>query len=83
MQQERLPVANVQVLAGMPDYMQETLRIKIAHFEPVTVSLVGQGVYPALSLTLPRSRNEEYDRALIDAQESLRAAQLRPQHAPR
>lgn len=70
---------DVQVVAGMPDYVQEALKIKVAHFEPVTVSLVGQGVYPALSLNLPRSRNGDYDQAVIDAQDSLRAAQLRPQ----
>ena len=73
----------MQVVAGMPDYIQETLTVKVAHFEPVTVSLVGQGVYPALSLTLPRSRNAEYDQALVNAQDSLRAAQLRPQPVPR
>lgn len=67
----------------MPDDIQEILRVKVAHFDPVTLTLVGQGVYPALSLTLPRVRNEDYDQALIEAQESLRAAQLKPQPAPR
>lgn len=67
----------------MPDHIQEILRVKVAHFDPVTVSLVGQGVYPALSLTLPRFRNEEYDQALIEAQDSLRAAKLKPQPVPR
>lgn len=67
----------------MPDHIQEILRVKVAHFDPVTVSLVGQGVYPALSLTLPRFRNEEYDQALIEAQDSLRAAKLKPQSVPR
>ncbi len=63
----------------MPDYIQEVLKIKVAHFDPVTVSVVGQGVYPALSLTLPRARSAEYDQALIEAQDSLRAARSRPQ----
>lgn len=67
----------------MPDQVQEVLKVKVAHFDPVTVSLVGQGVYPALSLTLPRVRNEEYDQAVIEAQDALRAAQLKPQQAPR
>ncbi len=67
----------------MPDNIQEILRVKVAHFDPVTLTLVGQGVYPALSLTLPRVRNTEYDKALIEAQDSLRAAQLKPQPVPR
>lgn len=67
----------------MPDDIQEILRVKVAHFDPVTLTLVGQGVYPALSLTLPRVRNKEYDQALIEAQDSLRAAQLKPQPVPR
>lgn len=67
----------------MPDDIQEILRVKVAHFDPVTLTLVGQGVYPALSLTLPRVRNTEYDKALIEAQDSLRASQLKPQPVPR
>ena len=73
----------VQVLPGVPDYVQEVLRVKVAHFDPVTVSLVGQGVYPALSLTCARVRNAQYDHALLEAQESLRAAHSRPQPVPR
>lgn len=74
---------HLQVVAGMPDNIQEVLRVKVAHFDPVTLTLVGQGVYPALLLTLPRVRNEDYDQALIEAQDSLRAAQLKPQPVPR
>ena len=76
-------LADAQVVAGIPAYFQELLNVKVAHFEPVAVSLVGQGVYPALALTLPRARNEEYDQALFEAQDLLRAAQLRPQPLPR
>lgn len=76
-------LADVQVVAGIPVYVQEVLKIKVAHFEPVAVSLVGRGVYPALALTLPRPRNRDYDQALIQAQDSLRAAQLKPQPVPR
>ena len=76
-------LAGAQVVPGTPDRIQELLNIKVAHFEPVAISLVGQGVYPALALTLPRARNGEYDQALIEAQDSLRVAQLRPQPVPR
>ncbi|KAL0040642.1 hypothetical protein WJX79_000331 [Trebouxia sp. C0005] len=76
-------VLKLKVVAGMPDNIQEVLRVKVAHFDPVTLTLVGQGVYPALLLTLPRVRNEDYDQALIEAQDSLRAAQLKPQPVPR
>ena len=76
-------LAGAQVVAGIPDRVQELLNIKVAHFQAVAVSLVGQGVYPALALTLSRARNGEYDQALIEAQDSLRAAQLRPQPVPR
>ena len=76
-------VADAQVVAGIPGYIKELLNIKVAHFEPVAVSLVGQGVYPALALTLPRVRSGEYDQALLEAQDSLRAAQLQPQPAAR
>lgn len=75
--------ADAQVVAGFPDHIRELLNIQVAHFEPVAVSLVGEGVYPALALTLPRAKNWEYDQVLTQAQDSLRAAQLKTQPAPR
>ena len=71
------------MLPGKPDHVEEILKVKVAHFDPVAVCLVGEGVYPALSLTLPRARNEEYDQALLEAQDLLRAAQQKPRAASR
>lgn len=74
----------VQVTPGMPDQIKETFSIRVAHFQPQVVTLLGEGVYPSLSLTLPRVRSPEYQQALVEAQESLqRAAAAKPEVVPR
>lgn len=72
-----------QVTPGMPDKIEETLKIRVAHFQPLIVTLLGEGVYPSLSLTLPRVRSPEYEQALIEAEESMRAAAAKPEVVPR
>lgn len=74
----------IQVTPGMPDRIEETLSIRVAHFQAQVVTLLGEGVYPSLSLTLPRVRSPEYQQALVEAQESLqRAAAAKPEVVPR
>lgn len=68
------PDVGMQVTPGMPDRIKETLSIRVAHFQPQVVTLLGEGVYPSLSLTLPRVRSPEYQQALAEAQESLQQA---------
>ena len=37
------------------------LQIQIAHFEPTVINIMGEGVFPRLSLDLPRyTDNDEY-----------------------
>lgn len=74
----------IQVTPGMPDRIEETLSIRVAHFQPQVVTLLGEGVYPSLSLTLPRVRSPEYQQALVEAQESIqRAAAAKAEVVPR
>ena len=43
--------------------------MQIAHFEPVPVAIAGEGVFPAVVLTLPREENAAFDAALRSARE--------------
>ncbi|XP_055892829.1 hydrocephalus-inducing protein homolog isoform X5 [Biomphalaria glabrata] len=49
----------VKYLPGVPEEFKKTFQIQVAHFEPDTVTLTGEGVFPRISLDLPRIEDEE------------------------
>lgn len=51
----------------------QLLQIQVAHFEPDTVTLVGQGYYPRISFSLPRPIVQESSESLEEIKNSLRS----------
>ena len=59
----------LQIVLGVPERVSEVLKVQIAHFEPVFVAIRGEGVFPAVVLTLPRMEDAGFAVALRQAQE--------------
>lgn len=59
----------LQIVLGVPERVSEVLKVQIAHFEPVLIAIRGEGVFPAVVLTLPRVEDAGFAAALRLAQE--------------
>ena len=59
----------MQIVLGVPERVSEVLKVQIAHFEPVPIAIRGEGVFPAVVLTLPRMEDAGFAVALRQAQE--------------
>ncbi|KAL5021171.1 hypothetical protein ScPMuIL_000326 [Solemya velum] len=44
----------VKYLPGVPETFEKSFRVQVAHFEPDEIILRGEGVFPRISLDLPR-----------------------------
>jgi hypothetical protein len=47
-------VVKLHVCPGVPAHLSETIGVEIAHFEPIAVQLLMEGVYTSCSVSLPR-----------------------------
>ena len=45
----------VSYLPGVPQFFRKSFAVKIAHFKPIECVIMGEGVFPRISLDLPRS----------------------------
>ena len=53
-----------------------SLQVQVAHFEPDTITLIGEGVFPRISFNLPRDvTHEDYSRLRKRALEKLTPAE--------
>ncbi|XP_041375521.1 hydrocephalus-inducing protein homolog [Gigantopelta aegis] len=66
-------VLTVKFLAAVPEKFHKNFLIQVAHFEPDTINLYGEGMFPRLSLDLPRLVDDggHYNSLLKEARESL------------
>ncbi|XP_043935458.1 hydrocephalus-inducing protein homolog [Protopterus annectens] len=60
-------------LPGVPEAFHKTFEIQVSHFEPDIISLMGEGIFPRITLDLPRNikGNENYLGFLKRAKETL------------
>lgn len=49
----------VKYLPGVPEKFDKCFRVQVAHFEPDLVTIHGEGVFPRISLDLPRVIDSE------------------------
>ena len=65
----------VKFLPGVPEKFHKSFEIQVAHFEPDTINLFGEGVFPRISLDLPRlgDLTGHYDELVTKAQANLMA----------
>lgn len=63
----------VKYLPGIPEIFTKTFNIQVAHFEPDKITLNGEGVFPRVSLDLPRNSDPEgyYNDLVTRAKENV------------
>ena len=61
----------IRFLPGIPDVFHKTFPIQVAHFEPDNITVNGEGVFPRISLDLPRLVTEEYENLWKTARENV------------
>ena len=68
----QLPLT-IKFLPGIPQKFHKSFSIQVAHFEPDTVNLFGEGVFPRISLHLPRLCDQDghYESLVKEARENL------------
>ncbi|XP_076808093.1 hydrocephalus-inducing protein homolog isoform X2 [Clavelina lepadiformis] len=76
-------VLRVHYLPGVPEKFHKSFEIQIAHFEPTIISVLGEGVFPRLSLDLPRftEHDEHYASLLKEAKENLEHETVKHEHS--
>lgn len=52
-------VLAVKFLPGIPDKFQKTFKIQVAHFEPEDITVFCEGIFPRITLDLPRYDDPE------------------------
>ncbi|XP_072823786.1 hydrocephalus-inducing protein homolog [Vicugna pacos] len=66
-------VLKVYYLPGVPEVFQRSFQIQIAHLDPESITLSGEGIFPRICLDLPRNLkgNEKYEIFLNQARKNL------------
>uniref|UniRef100_A0A4X2JPP9 HYDIN axonemal central pair apparatus protein n=1 Tax=Vombatus ursinus TaxID=29139 RepID=A0A4X2JPP9_VOMUR len=66
-------VLKVYYLPGVPEVFERSFQVQIAHLEPETLTLMGEGIFPQICLDLPRNikGNEKYEEFLREARKNL------------
>ncbi|KAG2489301.1 hypothetical protein HYH03_012133 [Edaphochlamys debaryana] len=73
-------IIKLRVCPGIPEKLVETLLVEVAHFEPVPVQITVEGTYAAVSLNLPRQRDDVFSTCLESARQKIIQAAL--SHVP-
>ena len=73
----------VRCLPGLPQKLTELLYIHVAHFPAEEVVVVVEGIYPRISLNLPRDRSDELTAAYFDEAEAKIAEEKIKEEAER
>lgn len=50
----------IKYLPGVPEKFDKCFRVQVAHFEPDLITIHGEGVFPRISLDLPRVSDGTY-----------------------
>ena len=63
----------VKYLPGAPEDFRKSFVIQVAHFEPDVITISGTGVFPRISLDLPRTVDPDgqYDQMVKQAKDNL------------
>ncbi|KAM9854716.1 hydrocephalus-inducing protein homolog [Aulostomus maculatus] len=55
----------VLFLPGVPDVFEQQIKLVVAHLPPQNITLTGEGMFPRISLNLPRNLSEERYRDVV------------------
>eukprot|EP00232_Nephroselmis_pyriformis_P008175 CAMPEP_0182895474 /NCGR_PEP_ID=MMETSP0034_2-20130328/25702_1 /TAXON_ID=156128 /ORGANISM="Nephroselmis pyriformis, Strain CCMP717" /LENGTH=2117 /DNA_ID=CAMNT_0025029307 /DNA_START=132 /DNA_END=6482 /DNA_ORIENTATION=- len=72
----------VRVTPGIPDRVVEKFLVEVAHFEPEEITVLGEGVYPTIAISLPREPREDFPAFLESAKTALTSGGPRIPLAP-
>ncbi|XP_070253950.1 hydrocephalus-inducing protein homolog isoform X4 [Myotis yumanensis] len=63
----------IYYLPGVPEIFQRSFQVQIAHLDPESITLSGEGIFPRIYIDLPRNLkgNEKYEIFLNQARENL------------
>ena len=61
----------VRFIPAVPEKFNKSFLVQVAHFQPENVNLFGEGVFPRVSLDLPRVLDDGYDSLLKEAAENV------------
>lgn len=61
----------IKYLPGVPEKFDKCFRVQVAHFEPDLITIHGEGVFPRISLDLPRVPDEQYTSLVKHAKENV------------
>ncbi|XP_056680687.1 hydrocephalus-inducing protein homolog isoform X2 [Monodelphis domestica] len=66
-------ILKVYYLPGVPEAFERNFQVQIAHLEPETITVTGEGIFPRICLDLPRNikGNEKYEEFLREARKNL------------
>ncbi|XP_044515296.1 hydrocephalus-inducing protein homolog [Gracilinanus agilis] len=66
-------ILKVYYLPGVPEVFERNFQVQIAHLEPETITVTGEGIFPRICLDLPRNikGNEKYEEFLREAKKNL------------
>lgn len=66
-------ILTIKYLPSGPQKFHSSFQIQVAHFEPDSVNIYGEGVFPRLTLDLPRAGDEDgtCERLLAKAKDKL------------
>ncbi|XP_073328914.1 hydrocephalus-inducing protein homolog [Pagrus major] len=69
---------HVLYLPGVPGVFEKRLQLQVAHQSPQDITLRGKGVFPRISLNLPRNLSEErYSDVMLQARAAVEADRVR------
>lgn len=61
----------IKYLPGVPEKFDKCFRVQVAHFEPDLITIHGEGVFPRISLDLPKVPDEQYTALVKQAKENV------------
>ncbi|KAG7333195.1 hypothetical protein KOW79_003330 [Hemibagrus wyckioides] len=70
--------ASVYYLPGIPEVFKKVFQLQVAFFEPESITIRGEGIFPRVFLDLPRDLNEEqFSSVLKQAKEAVESESQR------
>ena len=61
----------VRFIPAVPEKFNKSFLVQVAHFQPENVNLYGEGVFPRISLDLPRVLDDAYESLAKEASENV------------
>ncbi|KAJ1558923.1 hypothetical protein HK096_003058, partial [Nowakowskiella sp. JEL0078] len=61
----------------VPEIVKDKFYIQISHFEPISIIVTGTGIFPRISMNIPKIYDEKYDDHIIEAKNLILGAKAK------